>query len=157
MDKSKFINLALAFGKVVYKPLPNRARVQVALNRLNEILLVYIRETHTLDVHDQSGKSRPGDLVLLKKFNDPEFKFETHTIKEIVFPVGAVVDPITGLRVHRDEYLYDAKPLDEDTLHELSQSAKDYEFTPRHLYEIKEKDLSRKEFLGESQKNLKKG
>lgn len=46
-----------------------------------------------------------GDIVLLKALPERRTKHVQHELAEIVFKVGAVVDPLTGKKVAGPEYL----------------------------------------------------
>jgi len=50
-------------------------------------------------------KYNVGDLVLVKKLDEPLIKDVNHFVAEHVFPMGNVIDPVTGRRCRGTEYL----------------------------------------------------
>lgn len=54
-------------------------------------------------MHDPTDRCKAGDVVLLRKIDKPVFSNETHEVDEVVYPVGCIVDPITGLRIGKNE------------------------------------------------------
>ena len=56
---------------------------------------------------DPEGSTDVGDFVYMKKLKQPASDRVHHYIKEVVFKLGAVVDPITGKRCRGTEYVED--------------------------------------------------
>lgn len=50
-------------------------------------------------------KCNVGDLVLIRSLPEPVSKQIKHEVHEIVFPVGNIVDPVTGRRCRGPDYL----------------------------------------------------
>jgi len=46
-----------------------------------------------------------GDMVLIEQMSEPQSDRVRHVIKEVVFPVGHIIDPVTGRRCKGIEYL----------------------------------------------------
>uniref|UniRef100_H2ZEC3 Mitochondrial ribosomal protein S17 n=1 Tax=Ciona savignyi TaxID=51511 RepID=H2ZEC3_CIOSA len=130
MDKSKFLSLTMGLGRVVAKEYTHRAKVVVQLNRFNPYLNMFFPETETLESHDPNDNSKVGDIVLLRKLDQPLRHIETHKIESIVFCSGSIVDPLTGLRVERDKYI-DIEPLTEDDVVKLQNEIKENEVLER--------------------------
>ncbi|XP_078484171.1 small ribosomal subunit protein uS17m-like [Ciona intestinalis] len=124
MDKSKFLSMSMALGKVVAKDFTNRAKVVVQLNRFNPYMNLFFPEAETLESHDPSDKAKVGDIVLLRKLDKPIRHIETHKIESIVYCAGSIVDPLTGLRVERDKYL-DIETLSEEKISQLHEDIKE--------------------------------
>ena len=66
-------------------------------------LFQYFPETCMIETHDLGDKTIVGDTVLIHKLPEVRRNIETHKIEEIVFSVGHIVDPLTGLRVAKDK------------------------------------------------------
>ena len=54
---------------------------------------------------DPDLKYSVGDLVLVKKLEEPLTKDVNHFVAEHVFPIGNVTDPVTGRRCRGTQYL----------------------------------------------------
>ena len=46
-----------------------------------------------------------GDIVYIKQLQDPQSERVRHFVKEVVFKVGEVIDPITGSRCRGTEFI----------------------------------------------------
>lgn len=47
-------------------------------------------------MHDPEKRCKSGDVVLIKEMPEKLTKLITHSIEEVVYPLGDVTDPITG-------------------------------------------------------------
>lgn len=56
---------------------------------------------------DEKGISAVGDLVLISQLPRPIGPVITHTVDEVIFKNGAVVDPISGRLCHGTDYADD--------------------------------------------------
>ena len=54
---------------------------------------------------DPDAKAKEGDLVLIKSMEEPQSDKVKHFVREIVFPLGNVTDPVTGRRCRGTEYI----------------------------------------------------
>lgn len=55
-------------------------------------------------MHDPNKICKSGDIVLIKEMPQKLTKLITHSIEEIVYPLGDVTDPITGRKVVVGKY-----------------------------------------------------
>lgn len=69
------------------------------------VLIQYFNKEQQLWASDPTLKYGAGDLVLVKKLSEPLSTEVHHYVSEIVFPIGNVVDPITGRRCRGPYYL----------------------------------------------------
>ncbi|XP_076469814.1 small ribosomal subunit protein uS17m-like [Babylonia areolata] len=54
---------------------------------------------------DEKLKTKIGDIVLLEQLPEKLTPLVSHNIKEMVFELGAVVDPVTGQRCRATAYI----------------------------------------------------
>lgn len=137
LDFAKFVNQAQAVGKVVGKDVSQRAKVAVQLNRLNPYLNIYFPESYNLYVSDIEDKAIVGDIVFIKKLDEPRRTVETHEIKDIIYKVGHVVDPLTGLRCNKDGYI--GEPLEDSVLDEMRAKMRSREISHEYSFEYNPK------------------
>lgn len=88
----------LIMGKVSSDRYKNVIKVGVPKHRLNEVLLLYIRENDDVQALDAENICKPGDWVLLRRDPNPIDKRVTHTVEKIVHSRGHYVDPLTNRR-----------------------------------------------------------
>lgn len=73
------------------------------------LLLLFTKQFYnkrkTYFAHDALQQCTVGDIVLLKALPERRTKHVQHELAEIVFKVGAVVDPLTGKKVAGAQYL----------------------------------------------------
>jgi len=69
------------------------------------MMLQYFNKEEQLWAADPDLKYNVGDLVLVKKLKEPLSKDVSHFVAETVFPIGNVVDPVTGRRCRGPQYL----------------------------------------------------
>ncbi|EEB15641.1 mitochondrial 28S ribosomal protein S17, putative [Pediculus humanus corporis] len=83
----------------------NASRINVTKLELDEKLLmvIYLRFFFV----DQSKICKTGDVVLVKELTKKLSNLMTHEVIKVIYPLGDVVDPVTGKRVvgyhYRDE------------------------------------------------------
>lgn len=65
----------------------------------------FYNKRKTYFAHDALEQCTVGDVVLLKALPERRTKHVRHELAEIVFKVGAVVDPLTGKKVAGQQYL----------------------------------------------------
>ena len=68
---------------------------------------------------DPGGTCSLGDIVFMKKLPKPQSDTVYHYIKEIVFKVGEVVDPVTGRRCRGTEFIKEDQRKFEPLLQEF--------------------------------------
>lgn len=85
----------------------------------------YFKKDEFYFVHDPSKKCKTGDIVLIKELPQKLTRLITHSIEEIVYPLGDVTDPITGKKVTVGKYREDIEET--NRLFGKSSEAFDYE------------------------------
>ncbi|KAK7130780.1 hypothetical protein R3I94_016053 [Phoxinus phoxinus] len=99
-------------GQVIGTKMKKTAKVRVTRLVLDNYLLKYYNKRKTYFAHDALEQCTIGDVVLLKALPEKRSKHVKHELSEVVFKVGQVVDPLTGMRVAGKQYL---EPLAEST------------------------------------------
>lgn len=79
-------------------------------------------------MHDPTKKCKTGDVVLIKELPQKLTRLITHSLEEIVYPLGDVTDPITGKKVTVGKYRDDVE--DANRLYGKSAQAFDYDKAP---------------------------
>ena len=54
---------------------------------------------------DPDGVCKDGDIVLIKQLEEPQSDRVKHYVKDFVFQVGNIVDPVTGRRCRGPEFI----------------------------------------------------
>ncbi|TRZ02886.1 hypothetical protein DNTS_033256 [Danionella cerebrum] len=116
-------------GEVIGTKMKKTAKVRVKRMYLDEFLLKFYSKRKTYFAHDPLEQCTVGDIVLLKALAERRSKHVKHELAEIVFKVGRVVDPVTGLRVAGDEYLESLNESTEDTEVSLTEKLEQLNIT----------------------------
>ncbi|XP_068187825.1 small ribosomal subunit protein uS17m [Antennarius striatus] len=92
-------------GRVIGTKMRKTAKVRVTRLVLDPYLLKYYNKRKTYFAHDALSQCTVGDIVLLKALPLSRSKHVKHELSEIVYKVGRVVDPVTGMRVAGEEFV----------------------------------------------------
>lgn len=63
------------------------------------IALQYFPKFEYVYAHDPDKKCKSGDLVLIEKLPEKLTRLITHQVKEVIYPMGDITDPLTGKKV----------------------------------------------------------
>ncbi|KAI4897568.1 hypothetical protein NFI96_020847 [Prochilodus magdalenae] len=110
--KQASVHAKWVIGRVIGTKMRKTAKVRVTRLVLDPYLLKYYNKRKTYFAHDALQQCTVGDIVLLKALPERRSKHVNHELAEIVFKVGAVVDPLTGKKVAGGSFL---EPLTEST------------------------------------------
>ncbi|XP_062867983.1 28S ribosomal protein S17, mitochondrial isoform X2 [Trichomycterus rosablanca] len=110
--KQASIHAKWIIGRVIGTKMKKTAKVRVTRLVLDPFLLKFYNKRKTYFAHDALEQCTIGDIVLLKALPERRTKHVRHELAEVVFKVGAVVDPLTGKRVAGGQYL---EPLTDST------------------------------------------
>ncbi|VDK88665.1 unnamed protein product [Dibothriocephalus latus] len=101
------IGMVVPFGQSLMASRENIVKVRLHKLCLNKFLLKYYYQSKTYWTHTQDMKVDIGDIVLIEKC-DPPIAFNTvYKLKRVVYPVGNIIDPVTGLKCEGSEYPID--------------------------------------------------
>lgn len=67
-------------------------------------VLQYFKNIELIYAQDSKKVSKVGDIVLLEKLPEKITTLIQHTVKEVVYPLGDITDPVTGKKVVGEKY-----------------------------------------------------
>ncbi|XP_014667378.1 PREDICTED: 28S ribosomal protein S17, mitochondrial-like [Priapulus caudatus] len=93
-----FKDVHLVLGQVVEFPKENEAKVRVIKNAFDRNLHMYFkkRKDYHAALNLQDHTIKIGDVVLIRQLSERITLDVTHIVEKVVYPLGAVTDPITG-------------------------------------------------------------
>ncbi|KAG7321263.1 hypothetical protein KOW79_015678 [Hemibagrus wyckioides] len=103
--KQASVHAKWIIGRVIGTKMRKTAKVRVTRLVLDPYLLKFYNKRKTYFAHDALEQCTVGDIVLLKALPERRTKHVRHELAEVVFKVGAVVDPLTGKKVAGPTYL----------------------------------------------------
>ncbi|KAK1788067.1 hypothetical protein P4O66_016546 [Electrophorus voltai] len=103
--KQASVHAKWVIGRVIGTKMRKTAKVRVTRLVLDPYLLKFYNKRKTYFAHDALQQCTVGDVVLLKALPERRSKHVKHELAEIVFKVGAVIDPLTGKRVAGERFL----------------------------------------------------
>ena len=89
---------SLIMARVSHERHKNIIKCAVPKHRLNDLLLMYVRENDNVQALDDNGVANPGDWILLRRDESIPDKNVDHRVEKIVYTYGKYVDPITNRR-----------------------------------------------------------
>lgn len=95
---------ALLLGRCITATREEGAEIVVTMSELDSNLRMFFPEKYTFFAYDPKTTCKAGDIVLIKKLNDPLTRKITHEIVKVVYPIGNVTDPISGKKVVVSQY-----------------------------------------------------
>ena len=72
---------------------------------LSRLFLQYYEKHQKVWATTAGAACTVGDIVRIRPQEEPQSDRVQHEVREVVFPVGRVVDPITGRRCRGTEYI----------------------------------------------------
>lgn len=118
----------MLMGQVMPCIKQNASKIRIRRMELDTNLNMYFKKDEFYFVHDPTKKCKTGDIVLIKELPQKLTRLITHTLEEIVYPLGDVTDPITGKKVTAGKYREDVE--DANRLFGKSREAFDYDKAP---------------------------
>ncbi|XP_041375423.1 28S ribosomal protein S17, mitochondrial-like [Gigantopelta aegis] len=103
----------IVIGQVMkrHKMRPELVKVRYLRLVLDNYLLKYFNKRFQCWAEDRSVKGDIGDMVLLKTLEEQKIPEVRHEVIEMVYKLGAIVDPVTGRRCRGKEYIEEAERL----------------------------------------------
>ncbi|KAF5274630.1 hypothetical protein FQR65_LT04330 [Abscondita terminalis] len=89
----------LLLGECVPCLKQNASKFKIKRLELDQNLLMYFRKDDFVYALDPEKKCKTGDIVLIEKCPEPITRLITHKVKEVVYPLGDIIDPFTGKKV----------------------------------------------------------
>ena len=92
----------------------------------------YYNEQHYIWAIERETTARIGDIILIEQLPEPIKKVPpiSHEVKDIVYPVGNVIDPVTGRRCRGTVFIdTERRSLEEQIIEEKRKKTKANEAT----------------------------
>ncbi|XP_046557137.1 28S ribosomal protein S17, mitochondrial-like [Haliotis rubra] len=102
---------AIVIGQVIKRGIgrPDTVKVRCLKMSLDRYLLKYFnKRTHHWAI-ETSVTTDVGDIVMLQRLPERMTTKVGHEVKEIVYKLGSVVDPITGTRCRGQQFIDEAE------------------------------------------------
>lgn len=110
----------------------------------NKIYLVqYFNKDDYIYAFDPEKKCKTGDIVLIEQLPKKISRLITHQVKEVVYPLGDVTDPLTGKKVVVGKYRDQIEQVTE--VYGKKETAFDYKKAPRRGWQEDKKDYTHRE------------
>ena len=103
---------SVIMGKISHDRYKNIVKVGVPKHRLNDFLMLYVRENDNVQAIDENTVTKPGDWVLLRKIENPVDEKVTHQVERVIYSYGNYVDPLTNRRTFGIYYDDDIEKLE---------------------------------------------
>ncbi|XP_024881623.1 28S ribosomal protein S17, mitochondrial [Temnothorax curvispinosus] len=116
-------------GTCVPSSKQNAAKVRVPRLEFDNYIHMYFKENNFVYAHDPEKLCKTGDVILIKTLPEKLTRLITHEVVEVVYPLGDIVDPVTGKEVVASRYREDIE--EENMLYGKEDSTFDYSKAPR--------------------------
>ncbi|KAG5326800.1 RT17 protein, partial [Acromyrmex heyeri] len=90
---------------------------------------MYFRENEFVYAHDPKKLCKTGDVILIKTLPQKLTRLITHEVVEVIYPLGDIVDPVTGKEIVGCRYREDIEEMSK--LYGKKDSTFDYSKAPR--------------------------
>ncbi|KAJ8960155.1 hypothetical protein NQ318_003875 [Aromia moschata] len=104
MALQKASNTFMLLGTCVPCLKQGAAKFKVKRLELDENLLMYFPKHEFVYAHDPDSQCKTGDVVLIEQLPQKMTRLITHKVKEVIYPLGDVTDPLTGKKVASARY-----------------------------------------------------
>lgn len=132
----------LLLGKCVPSVKENAVKIAVSRMELDTYLTIYFTKVDYLYAHDPDKKCKTGDIVLIEQLPQKLTTLITHKVKEVIYKMGDVVDPLTGKKVVVDNYRDEIEKIAK--LYGKTKAPFDYDKAPSRGWQEDKKDFTRK-------------
>ncbi|KAL0131890.1 hypothetical protein PUN28_003032 [Cardiocondyla obscurior] len=116
-------------GTCVPSSKQNAAKVKVPRMEFDSYIHMYFKEHDFVYANDPSKTCKTGDVVLIKTLPQKLTRLITHEVIEVVYPLGDIIDPVTGKAIVNNNYREDIE--EQDRLFGKVDSAFNYSKAPR--------------------------
>nr|CAG4652266.1 EOG090X0GMQ [Triops cancriformis] len=107
MTASKLAASFMVLGRCMPSEVQNAVKLRVKRLEFDKNLHMYFPSYETLYAHDPQKACKPGDVILVQQLPQKVTKQISHAVKKVVFPLGDVLDPVTGKPVVGEHYRED--------------------------------------------------
>ncbi|CAH1403877.1 unnamed protein product [Nezara viridula] len=141
MSAKKAASLLLA--KCMPSVKENASKFTFSKLELDENLHMYFKKLESCYAYDPDKICKTGDIVLIQKLPQKMSKLITHKVLKVVYPLGDVVDPISGKKVVGYNFRDDI--CDVSDMYGKNPEAFDYQKAPPRGWQEGKKDFTDKE------------
>nr|CAG4650580.1 EOG090X0GMQ [Sida crystallina] len=141
MAASRAISLALA--RCMPSDVKNAAKLRIKRLEFDTNLNYHFSKFETVYAHDPNTQCKPGDIVLIQQLPSKMTKHITHAVKEVVYPLGDVTDPISGKKVVVGKYRDEIE--EKNQLYGKNPSGFDYDQAPERGSQKDKRDFTYQE------------
>lgn len=106
------------------------------------VIFQYFTRFDTYFAYDPEKTTKTGDVVLIEEFPKRITRDITHKVLKVVYPMGDVIDPITGKKCMGAAFREDEEK--KDRLWGKNENAFDYDSAPPRGWQEGKKDWSHK-------------
>jgi len=131
MAAKKVSKTALRYflGTCVPSSKQNAAKVRIPRLQFDDYIHMYFKEHDFVYANDPDKLCKTGDVILIKTLPEKLTRLITHEVVKVIYPLGDIVDPVTGKEIVGSRYRED---LDEEIkLYGKTDSTFDYRKAPR--------------------------
>lgn len=103
----------------------------------------YFRKDEYVYAYDPQKKCKTGDVALIEQLPKKMTTLITHKVKEVIYPLGDMTDPLTGKKVVGSKYRDHIEEVNK--VYGKSTKAFEYESAPPRGWQEDKKDFTRKD------------
>nr|CAD7607199.1 unnamed protein product [Timema genevievae] len=103
----------------------------------------YFNKEEFIYAHDPEKKCKTGDIVLIQELPEKMTRLISHMVKHVVYPLGDIIDPLTGKKVVVGKYRDEIAEANE--LYGESENAFKYDDAPDRGWQEDKKDFTHRE------------
>ncbi|KAG5327245.1 RT17 protein, partial [Pseudoatta argentina] len=129
VDKVGKTALRYFLGTCVPSSKQNAAKVRVPQLQFDNYIHMYFKENEFVYAHDPKKLCKTGDVILIKTLPQKLTRLITHEVVEVIYPLGDIVDPVTGKEIVGCRYREDIEEISK--LYGKKDSTFDYSKAPR--------------------------
>ncbi|XP_053201774.1 28S ribosomal protein S17, mitochondrial-like [Panonychus citri] len=96
--------MSLLMGKVCEAVGKNIVRVAIPQLKFDSFLVTHFRDSSELHALDKKGESKVGDWVIVSKLPERISLKVEHSVEQVVYKCGHIIDPLTGKRCFQYHY-----------------------------------------------------
>ncbi|KAL6266680.1 hypothetical protein P5V15_003744 [Pogonomyrmex californicus] len=116
-------------GTCVPSSKQNAAKVKVSRLAFDDHIHMHFKEHDFVYANDPNRLCKTGDVILIKTLPKKLTRLITHEVVEVIYPLGDIVDPVTGKEVIVTKYREDTEEANK--LYGKGDSSFDYSKAPR--------------------------
>ncbi|XP_018333124.1 28S ribosomal protein S17, mitochondrial [Agrilus planipennis] len=105
--------ISLLLGHCVPSVKSQASKIRIKRLELDTNLLMYFRKDDYIYAYDPNKICKTGDIVLVELLAEKLTPLITHKVKEVVYRLGDITDPLTGKKVVVDKFRHQIDAIDD--------------------------------------------